>query len=270
MSGKSLRLRRFFSRPRTVIIPMDHPMFAGPLPGLEDPVELVRLIARTEADGILASPWILPRVADVLGRLAVIARLDGGNSCLGQRVDQTQVVTSVEQALRLGADMVAINIFVGGGNEPEMLQKLGYMAEACHTWGMPLMAEMIPSVALDRHYGKDNDQAQEKNLADPVAIVSRIGAEFGGDIIKTVYTGHQDSFTRVVRDATIPIVVAGGPKTGSDAEFLGMVKTCMEAGAAGVCIGRNVWQRPRVEGMIAALGAIVHDGASVDEAMRLL
>jgi DhnA family fructose-bisphosphate aldolase class Ia len=185
-------------------------------------------------------------------------------------VDQTQVVTSVEQALRLGADMVAINIFVGGGNEPEMLQKLGYMAEACHTWGMPLMAEMIPSVALDRHYGKDNDQAQEKNLADPVAIVSRIGAEFGGDIIKTVYTGHQDSFTRVVRDATIPIVVAGGPKTGSDAEFLGMVKTCMEAGAAGVCIGRNVWQRPRVEGMIAALGAIVHDGASVDEAMRLL
>ncbi|MDI7278272.1 MAG: hypothetical protein QME94_20020, partial [Anaerolineae bacterium] len=89
--GRQLRLRRFFRRPRTVIVPLDHPMFGGPVPGLEDPAALVRLIASTEADGILLSPWTLSRVAPMLGQLAAVARLDGGNTSLGERVDQTNV-----------------------------------------------------------------------------------------------------------------------------------------------------------------------------------
>ena len=112
--GKLLRLRRFFRYPRTVIVPLDHSMFGGPVAGLEDPVKLVRLIAATEADGVLASPWVLARSASVLGQLAAVARLDGGNTALGQRIDQTDVVMSVEQALRMGAEMIAVNIFVGG------------------------------------------------------------------------------------------------------------------------------------------------------------
>jgi fructose-bisphosphate aldolase / 2-amino-3,7-dideoxy-D-threo-hept-6-ulosonate synthase len=97
-----------------------------------------------------------------------------------------------------------------------------------------------------------------------------MGAEYGGDLIKTIYTGNPQEFAGVVATTTVPILVAGGPKTGSDAEFLGMVKDCMGAGAAGITMGRNIWQRPHVEGIIAALCAIVHQDASVDEAIRLL
>jgi len=267
-SGKSLRLRRFFSHKRSVIIPMDHPMYGGPVPGLEDPLKIIRCISNTEADGVLVSPWLFNRWPDAFGQLAVAARLDGGNSKLGQRVDQACNVVSVEQVLRYGAEMVAINVFVGGENEPEMFIKLGDTAEACEAWGVPLLAEMIPASALEHHYGRQAKSNQD--MSDPIAVVARMGAEYGGDLIKTIYSGDQVQFASVVQTATVPILVAGGPKTGSDGEFLSMVKACVDAGAAGITMGRNIWQRERMEGMIAALCAIVHEDASVEEALTLL
>lgn len=268
ISGKILRLRRFFRHKRSVIIPMDHPMYSGPTPGLEDPLKLIRTIANTEADGILASPWVISRYADSMGQLAAVARLDGGNSSLGQRVDQACNIATVEQMLRFGAEMVAINVFVGGENEPDMFTKLGETAAACEAWGLPLLAEMIPATELEHHYGRQ--QTREANLSDRIAVVARMGAEYGGDVIKTVYSGNPEEFARLVSTTTVPILALGGPKTGSDGEFLSMVKDSICAGGAGIIMGRNVWQRPRVEGMIAALCAIVHEDASVEDAQRLL
>ncbi len=268
--GKQIRLRRFFRHGRTVIIPMDHPMYGGPVPGLEDPASIVEKIAKTEADGILISPWLIQRVSDVAKQLAICARLDGGNSSLGKHIDQACNVVSVEQALQFGAEMVAVNIFVGGDNEPDMFKKLGDTAMDCERWGMPLLAEMIPSSALEHHYGRQAKGKKDPTKEDPVEIVTRMGAEYGGDMIKTIFSGNIDEFKRVIKHATVPVVVAGGPKTGSDSEFLTMVKDCMQAGAAGITMGRNVWQRPRIEGMIAALCAIVHHDASVKEALGLL
>jgi DhnA family fructose-bisphosphate aldolase class Ia len=268
ISGKTLRLRRFFRHKRAVIIPMDHPMYGGPVPGLEDPLKLIRTLANTDADGILASPWVIARCADSMGQLAAAVRLDGGNSSLGQRVDQACNIATVEQVLRFGAEMVAINVFVGGENEPDMFTKLGETAAACETWGLPLLAEMIPATDLEYHYGQQ--QTREANLSDRIAVVARMGAEYGGDLIKTVYSGNPQEFATLVSTTTVPILALGGPKTGTDAEFLVMVKDCMSAGAAGIIMGRNVWQRPRVEGMVAALCAIVHQNASVEEAQQLL
>jgi DhnA family fructose-bisphosphate aldolase class Ia len=268
ISGKILRLRRFFRNKRAVVIPMDHPMYGGPVIGLEDPLRLIRTIANTEADGILASPWVIARYGDSLGHLAAAARLDGGNSKLGSRVDQACNIASVEQVVKMGAEMVAINVFVGGENEPEMLKKLGDTAAACETWGMPLLAEMIPATELNHHYGKQGTRSAD--LSDPIAVVARMGAEYGGDVIKTMYSGNPKEFARLVATTTVPILALGGPKTGSDIEFLCMVKDCIEAGAAGIIMGRNVWQRPRVEGMINALCAIVHQDATVEDAEKLL
>jgi fructose-bisphosphate aldolase/2-amino-3,7-dideoxy-D-threo-hept-6-ulosonate synthase len=265
--GKTLRLRSFFRHKRAVIIPMDHPMYGGPVPGLEDPLKMIRILANTEADGILISPWLMIRAADVLKNLAVAVRLDGGNSKLGKRVDEAVNIAAVDQVIRFGAQMVAINVFVGGENEPDMFLKLGDTATACEEWGIPLLAEMIPATALEHHYGRQ--EAQDTGLSDSVSVVARMGAEYGGDLIKTIYSGNQQNFSCVVANTTVPILVAGGPKVGTDAEFLAMVKDAM-SGAAGIAMGRNVWQRPSVEGMVAALCAIVHDDASVEEALRLL
>lgn len=267
-TGKTLRLRSFFRHKRSVIIPMDHPMYGGPVPGLEDPLKTIQAIANTEADGILVSPWVLNRAADVIKNLAVVARLDGGNSKLGKRVDEALNIAAVDQVLRYGAQMVAINVFIGGENEATMLLKLGDTAAACEEWGIPLLAEMIPATSLEHHFGRQ--EAQDTGLFDSVSTVARMGAEYGGDLIKTIYSGNQQEFASVVANTTVPILVAGGPKSGSDAEFLSMVRACMDAGAAGVTMGRNIWGRPKFEGMIAALCAIVHDDASVAEALQLL
>jgi fructose-bisphosphate aldolase/2-amino-3,7-dideoxy-D-threo-hept-6-ulosonate synthase len=269
-TGKSLRLRRFFRHQRSVIIPMDHPMYSGPIAGLEDPVKTINRIAQTGADGVLVSPWLLPRAIDVMGQLAVVVRLDGSCSSLGPRVDDMRIVATVEQALNFGAEMVAINVFVGGDNESFMLEKLGETAGVCEAFGIPLLAEMIPANELAHHFGKSESHGDEAQQKEAVGIVSRIGAEYGGDVIKTVYTGDRESFAQVVQNTTIPVVVAGGPKSSNDTEFLEGIKGCVEAGAAGLCIGRNVWHRPRMEGMIAALCAITHENASVAEAARLL
>ena len=267
-TGKILRLRRIFRHNRAVIIAMDHPMYGGSVPGLEDPLKVIQTIGSSGADGILVSPWLIARHPEVLGDLAFVARLDGGNSKLGPRVDQARNVNTVEQVLRYGAEMVAINVFIGGENEPEMLSKLGETAAACEDWGVPLLAEMIPTSELDHHYGRV--EARQVELSDPVGIVSRMGAEYGGDVIKTIYSGNKQEFAELVRTTTVPILVAGGPKTGSDLEFLTIVKDCIDAGSAGITMGRNVWQRPRVEGMLAALCAIVHQDATVEEALKLL
>ena len=267
-TGKTLRLRSFFRHKRSVIIPMDHPMYGGPVPCLEDPLKAIRAIANTEADGILISPWLMHRAVDVVNNLAVAARLDGGNSKLGKRVDEALNIATVDQVLRYGAQMIAINVFIGGENEANMLLKLGSTAAACEEWGIPLLAEMIPASSLEHHFGRQ--AAQDTALFDSVATVARMGAEYGGDLIKTIYSGNQEEFACVVANTTVPILVAGGPKSGSDAEFLSMVRACMDAGAAGVTMGRNIWGRPKFEGMIAALCAIVHDDASVADALKLL
>jgi DhnA family fructose-bisphosphate aldolase class Ia len=164
--------------------------------------------------------------------------------------------------------MVALNVFVGGENEPEMLAKLGQTAAACEEWGVPLLAEMIPATELNHHYGRVEQRQAE--LSDPVGIVSRMGAEYGGDVIKTIYSGNKQEFAALVRTTTVPILVAGGPKTGSDLEFLSIVKDTLDAGSAGITMGRNVWQRSNVEGMLAALCALVHQDATLEEAARLL
>jgi DhnA family fructose-bisphosphate aldolase class Ia len=267
-AGKSLRLRRFFRHHRTVIIAMDYPMYGGSSLGLEDPIKLIKTVASTEADGVIVSPWVIKRGVDSFGQLAIVARLDGGNTSLGSRVDQALNTSTVEQAFTYGAEMVAINVFIGGDNEPEMLYKLGNTAEQCEKVGLPLMAEMIPAGSLDYHFGRKSEK--EVGNTNPVAISSRIGAEFGGDIIKTIFPGDLKGFEMIVQTATVPVVVAGGPKNGSDEEFLRMVESCIRAGASGITMGRNVWQRPHVEGIIAALCAIVHEDASVEKAVKLI
>ncbi|MEM4340463.1 MAG: hypothetical protein QW319_02865, partial [Candidatus Nitrosocaldus sp.] len=101
-----------------------------------------------------------------------------------------------------------------------------------------------------------------------VAHTARIGAEAGADIVKTVYTGDPDSFKMVVKGCPVPIVIAGGPKASSDEEVLEMTKGAMEAGAAGVTFGRNIFQHRNPPAMIRALASIIFENSSVKDALK--
>jgi DhnA family fructose-bisphosphate aldolase class Ia len=259
MQGKKLRLRRLFSKGRTVIVPMDHPVYFGPLPGIADPTALVRDVAATPADGILLTLATLDRVAPVLGGLGTIARLDGTHTRLGSHLIEIDRISSVEHAVAAGADAAVLNIYVGADNERELLRKLGETAEACERWGLPLIGEMIPIGALAGHYGKKAEIGEEE-LADQIALSARVGAEVGADIIKTNYTGSPETFRRVIEGASVPVIVAGGPCGKSVADLLRTVEACVKAGAAGICMGRKVWGRPNRRDVLGALSRIVHGG----------
>jgi fructose-bisphosphate aldolase/2-amino-3,7-dideoxy-D-threo-hept-6-ulosonate synthase len=130
----------------------------------------------------------------------------------------------------LDADAVAVSIFFGRGGEVETMRYLGELTEQCNRFGMPVLAEMMPT--LEDSYDRK-----------AIAHAARIGFEMGADIIKTNYCGDIEAFRHVVASSPVPIVVAGGPKKaeGED-DTLHLVREIVEAGAAGVAFGRRIWQ----------------------------
>lgn len=153
-----------------------------------------------------------------------------------------------------------MHVNVGSEREPEMLLKLGTVAETCDEWGMPLIAMMYPR----------GEKIEDEHDPEVVKLAARAGAELGADIIKTNYTGDPDTFKEVVEGCPVPVVIAGGPKVETEEELLQMVKDSVEAGGAGVAIGRNIFQAESPENMTKAIAAIVHDEIEVDEALKML
>ena len=267
MRVKELRLRRLFGKGKAVILPMDHPVYFGPMQGIEDPKDLVRDVASTPTDAVLLTLATLNKVVEHIGGLGTIARIDGTHTRLGTHLDRIDCISSVELAVASGADACVINVFVGVDNEEGLLRKLGNVAEACEKWGLPLVAEMIPIGALAAHYSPDAKRLSEDELTEQIALATRVGAEIGADIVKTNYTGSPESFRHVVETATVPVIVAGGPGGDTDAGLLQLVEECMKAGAAGVVFGRNVWKRPNRVEVLRAMCRIVHEGVPAEAAL---
>jgi len=268
-SGKSLRMRRFFAKGRTVILPYDHALYYGPVAGIEDPRALTEIVAASDADGVLVTPGVLENVREVIGNLSVVLRMDGTHTRLGSKVTVIEPIITVENAVSIGADMGVLNVFPGAENESELLRKLGRAATECRRFGLPLMAEMLPISAVRTHYEKEKSSRKRGSVAEDIRLSARLGAEIGADIIKTHYTGTVASFKAVTSSAMAPVVVAGGPRrAGGDRGTLEIVREAMDAGACGICFGRNVWAHKNPAAMLAALCKIVHDDGSVETALK--
>jgi DhnA family fructose-bisphosphate aldolase class Ia len=111
---------------------------------------------------------------------------------------------------------------------------------------------------------------QNENSPEVVAHAARIGAELGADIIKTNYTGAIETFKTVVESCPVPIVIAGGPKCKSNQEILQTTFDSLKAGAAGLSIGRNIFQCENPTQIVKALSTIVHENSSVEQALKVL
>lgn len=254
-TGKTRRLRRVFRTDgRTVIIPMDHGISVGPIHGLADISRTVSHLAKGQADAILVHAGIARTVdADEMG---LILHLSGATRLTSDPHWKTQVST-VREAIRLGADAVSVHINVGSQHEQDMLQGFARIREECDDYGVPTLAMMYP-----RGPGIPNEHAYEV-----VSHAARLGFELGADIVKTNYTGDAQSFKEVVRSVRVPVVVAGGPRAKNDSDVLQMVSEAMKAGAAGVSIGRNVFQHQDPAKMTKALVSIVHNNSTPEEAL---
>lgn len=257
-SGKEKRLKRIFRGDgRTVLVPMDHGFTLGPVAGLQNMQTIVDKLVAGRVDGVIVHKGIAQNIDT--SRVGLIIHLSGSTK-IGPDPNWKIQVGSLSQALKLGADAVSVHINFGAAQEHSMLADLGALADECHDWGMPLLAMMYPR----------GPNIQNEHDPELVKHAARLGAELGADIIKTNYTGSIESFSTVVEGCPVPVVIAGGPKAQTDADVLRMVYDSLQAGGAGVSIGRNVFQHENPQLMTRALSAIVHSGVGVDEALAIL
>ncbi len=262
MIGKSIRLERIINRNsrRTVIVPMDHGVTVGPIEGLADMRDTVSKVVAGGANAILMHKGIVRAGhRGTGGDVGLIIHLSGGTA-LSPDPNAKELVCTVEEALKLGADAVSIHINLGAGTDKEMLRQLGYVSERCMEWQMPLVAMMYT-----RGF-KITDEYDVKY----VKHAARVGAELGADIVKVPYTGSIETFREVVQGCPVPVVIAGGPKMDNDEDIFRMAEGALAAGASGLSIGRNAFQHKNPTKMIQALSQIVHNNASVEDSLNML
>jgi len=259
MIGKKIRMQRISDRTsgKMLIVPIDHGISDGPIEGLINVKETVSTIAESGANGIIMHKGLVGVGFRRSGTdVGLIVHLSAGTSLSPDPLNKV-IVTTVEEAVALGADAISIHINVGAVDTARMMVEAGEVVRDCKRLGMPLLMMMYPR----------GEKIKNEKDVSVVKVAARIGAELGADIVKTNYTGSKESFKEVVDGCTVPVIIAGGCK-GSDKEVLQMIRDAMDAGAAGVAMGRNAFQHKEPKKIIKAVSLILHKNYSVEDAMK--
>jgi len=233
------------------MLAVDHGYFQGPTTGLENPKKTIAPLL-PYADSLMLTRGVLRTSVDPTSNVPIVLRVSGGTSILKELSNEV-ISTSMDEALRLNASAVAVSIFVGGENERQTLQNLAQLVDEGERVGMPVLAV----TAVGRDMERD---------ARYLGLACRIAAELGARIVKTYYC---EDFGKVVDSCPVPVVIAGGKKI-PERDALTLASKAMADGASGVDMGRNIFQSTDPVEMIKAVGAVVHDKTSVDEALNLL
>jgi fructose-bisphosphate aldolase/2-amino-3,7-dideoxy-D-threo-hept-6-ulosonate synthase len=227
----------------------------GPVKGLVDIESTIDAVTDGGADAVLTQRGVAPRVHDNKNGSGFIAHLNGSTTIGPDEADK-RMTGSVEAALRAGADAVSFHINVGSDYEPKQMADLARVTERATELGLPTLAMA---------YARGPDIAED----DPEALAHavRLAEELGADVVKTGYSGDGDSFGPVCAGTRLPVVIAGGSR-GTDRQTVDMVRGAMDGGAAGVSMGRSIFQHDEPGAITRAIAAVIHDGADVDEALR--
>jgi len=235
---------------KTVMLAVDHGYFQGPTTGLRDMKKTVAPLI-PHADCLFITRGMVRNCIDPKSDVSICLRVSGGPSILGD-LSNEDITTSMEEAIRLNAFGVGMSIFVGAGNEYKTISNLGRLVSDAERYGMPVLAV----TAVGREMARDSRY---------LGLACRIAAEIGAHFVKTYYC---EEFYKVVEGCPVPVVMAGGKKI-PEREALQMTANAIKEGASGVDMGRNIFQSNNPVGMIKAVRAIVHKGASVDEAFEI-
>ena len=236
-------------------IPIDHGVSDYPVAGLEDIDGLLQKIS--SADAIIAHKGLVSKYSSKYPNL--IAHLSASTRHGGKESSLKVIVGTVEEAVERGAKAVSVQVNMGSYGEGEMIESLGKITTEAHKLQIPVLGMVYPR--------GENLSVMENDSTNAVAHAIRLGFELGCDVVKTKYTGSIDSFKLATNAAPVPVLVAGGPASDNVRELLTMVKDAMDAGAAGVCMGRQIFSHPNPDLLIVALKKIIHNNSTVDEAM---
>ncbi len=235
---------------RGVMLAVDHGYFLGPTERLEEPKKTISPLL-PHADSLMLTRGVLRTSVDAGYPIPVVLRVSGGSSIIGKDLSNEKITTSIKDAIKLNVSALAMSIFVGAPYEHESLVSLGKLVNEGEEYGIPVLAVTAVGKEL------------EKRDARYLSLACRIAAEFGAHLVKTYYC---DNFEKVVRSCPVPVIIAGGPKLATELDALKLTFDAIQAGAAGVDMGRNIWQSDHPVPMIKAVKAIVHQNATVKEA----
>jgi len=251
--GMQNRLARIF-RPqsgRTVMLAIDHGYFQGPTAGLERvDVNIVPLLPY--ADALMLTRGILRSTIPATFGHGVVLRASGGPSVLKELSNELLAV-DVEDAARLNVAAMAVQVYVGGEFETQTINNLTRLVDMGNRYGIPTLGV----TAVGKNMTRD---------ARYFRLACRICAELGAHVVKTYHVS--DGFETITASCPVPIVMAGGKKL-PELEALTMAFRAVEEGAAGVDMGRNIFQADAPAAMIQAVGKVVHEGLKPEQALDL-
>lgn len=233
---------------RTVMLAVDHGYFLGPTTGLEDCSRSIVPLA-PYADTLMLTRGVLRNDIPSSVDTPIVLRVSGGSSVLEDDLSNETIVVSTEECIRMNAAGMALQVFIGAPHQHQNIANLGKLVDAGERYGIPV----IGVTAVGKEMVRD---------ARYLSLACRIIAETGGHIVKTYYC---EDFERVTSTCPVPIVMAGGKKL-PERDALEMTAKAIAGGAAGVDMGRNIFQSDSPLGMIKAVNAVVHGNASVDDA----
>jgi 3-hydroxy-5-phosphonooxypentane-2,4-dione thiolase len=239
---------------RVVMLAIDHPYFQGPTTGLRNMSNTIKTLL-PYCDCLMTTRGaVRSNIApEDVGSKPIMLRVTGGNSVLNEELSDEKLTVTINEAIRMDAAGVAVSVFIGSANQQQTIINLTDMINQAEEYGIPVLAVTAvgKNMARDLRY---------------LALASRICQDAGARIVKTYYC---EEFSRLV-DAVAPtaVVVAGG-KYSSPPDALQMAYNSVQAGAAGVDFGRNIFQDENPLGMIKGIGSIVHGNHTVKEALDI-
>ena len=248
--GMQSRLARVF-RPatgRTVMLAIDHGYFQGPTSGLER-VDLSIVPLLGYADALMTTRGMVRSTIPPTSGAPIVLRASGGPSIL-RELSNEQVAVAMEDAVRLNAAAVAVQVFIGGEFETQSVRNMTQLVDEGQRLGVPVLAV----TAVGRELTRD---------ARYLRLAVRICAELGAHVVKTYYCA--EDFDTVTAGCPVPVVMAGGKKL-PELEALTMAYHAIEGGAAGVDMGRNIFQSDHPVAMMRAIRAVVHESAKPEHA----
>ncbi len=233
---------------KTVMLAVDHGYFMGPTAGLENIKKSISPLLEY-ADSLMLTRGILRTQINPEIDIPVVLRVSGGTSILKDDLSDEDITVSMEDAVRLNVCAVALSIFIGSSSEKQGIINLSKLVDKGNKYGIPVLAV----TAVGREMTRD---------VRYLSLAVRIAAETGASIVKTYYC---EDFNRVIETCPVPVVVAGGKKTG-ELEALKLAYNAVKHGAAGVDMGRNIFQSEKPANMIKAVKEVVHGGISPEDA----
>jgi 3-hydroxy-5-phosphonooxypentane-2,4-dione thiolase len=253
--GMKNRLARVFDprSGRTVMLAVDHGYFQGPTTGLER-IDLSIVPLLPSCDALFCTRGILRSVIPAETAKPIVLRASGGPSILREDLSDEQIAMDMEDAVRLNAAGIGIQVFIGGEFETRSVHNMTKLVDAGVRLGMPVMGVTAVGKSMVRD-------------AKYFRLACRIIAELGAQYVKTYYV--EEGFETVTASCPVPIVMAGGKKL-PELDALTMAYNAVQQGAAGVDMGRNIFQSEDPKAMITAVDAVVHKNLKPAHAFDLL